>query len=291
MCRMLALRFVEGARRLADELIDSTVEASVNDPYLERLSGNQRHCHGYGFALARRIRGSWEVIKGRFDAAPWKSGEEACDANLKALGEAAEELKGLLKRGDEYALILHSRRTGSEPRGVNSAHPFSGEVVLNGVNGPELFEAYLSHNGGVKKAELAALLGLADPDLYTDSNVLLKFLLSRVDRRATRELRESLRAAIREAVPYGLSSLDMLVMFVGQSTAPMLFAAGYVKSSDENRWAYYEPVLVRGNGLSGYVSSTVRDVALGRRVAVEFLSGRNRFLSELSPNGIESLEV
>lgn len=291
MCRMVALRFLEGARALAGELIDSAVEASANDPYLERLVGDGRHCHGYGFALARRVKGSWEVMRARFDASPRLAGEEACHANLRALEEAAGELKALLKRGDEFALILHSRRTGSEPRGVNAGHPFSGEVVLLGQNGPELYEALLSHNGGVRKAELAKLIGLGDPGVYTDSHVLLKFVLSRLEGWPVGELLGGLRGAVRDAAPYALGSLNALAMFVGQSSGPFLFAVGYVTAKEEGKRAYFEPVLVKAEGLSGFVSSTARDVAARRGVRAEFSSRTDGFVAELGPGVVRTVEV
>ncbi|MEN3047953.1 MAG: hypothetical protein ABDH63_04130 [Candidatus Caldarchaeales archaeon] len=291
MCRMVALRFLGRARSLAGELIDAAVEASANDPYLERLVGDSRHCHGYGFALARRVKGSWEVMRARFDAAPRLTGDEACEANLKALEEAADELKALLRRGEEFALILHGRRTGSEPRGVNAGHPFSGEVVLQGHEGPELFEVLLSHNGGVRKSDLAALIGLRDPSVYTDSHVLLKFVLSRLEGRPVGELVGGLRDAVREAAPYALGSLNALAMFVGQSSGPFLFAVGYVTAREESRRAYFEPVLVKADGLSGFVSSTARDVAARRGVRAEFSSRAENFVAMLDPSEVRTVEV
>ncbi len=282
---MLAIRFEAAAAGIARELLGCLFEASRNDKYLKEIAGDGRHCHGYGYVAAFRRRGVWRLVHERFDAEPALSGEEACEANLEALGEAVGRLSGLLGGGlDEAAIILHSRRTRGEPRGPLAAHPFREEVVLSTDRGAEVSELYLSHNGGVKKAELAALLGLGDSRIYTDSHVFLKYLARRLEGSHYLDAPGLIAKTVAESRPYVKSALDICVLLHSPSMGPLLAAASYVaEREDPRRWSYYEPVLVESEGLSGYISSTVRDLVRDRGSGLRFMDGRDGFLAVLAP--------
>ncbi len=290
---MLAIRFIGGAARVARDLLDCLVEASRSDPYLVAIAGDGRHCHGYGYVAALRRGRAWRLMHERFDAEPAMAGEEACEANLEALGEAVGRLSRVLEAGwDEAAVMLHSRRTRGEPRGPVAAHPFREEVVLSDERGAEVSELYLSHNGGVNKAELASLIGLGDSGLYTDSHVFLKYLARRLEGAHYRDAPGVIASVVAESRPYVKSALDICVLLNVPSAGPLLAAATYVaEKGDPRRWRYYEPVLVESEGLSGYISSTVRDLVRSRRPNLRFLEGRDGFLAVLGPGRIEIREL
>ena len=288
----MALRFDRRALGVAGALVDALVEASVEDPYLRRLTGDGRHCHGFGYVLAGIRGGAWELVSMRFDAFDGQLGEEeVCERNLKELERAAETLRDMLGGYEEVALAFHTRRTKGEPRGTLNAHPFRAELLLS-VNGrPELFELYLSHNGGVKKLELAEELGLPGAELMTDSHVLAHYLarsLHGSDLKGFPSRLAALVSGIRKRV---LSSLDLNLLLFSNRTGPVLAAVGYVTSKDEDRIRYYEPVLVRGEGISGYVSSTIRDLIADRGLGLEAASRREGFVAVFGPGTYELLPI
>jgi hypothetical protein len=71
----------------------------------------------------------------------------------------------------------------------------------------------------------------------------------------------------------------------------VLAAVGYVTSKDEGRTRYYEPVLVRGEGIAGYVSSTIRDLIAERGLGLEVRSSREGFVAVFGPGSYELLPV
>jgi glutamine amidotransferase len=288
---MVALRFDRRTLGVVGTLIDALVEASADDPYLRRLISDGRHCHGFGYVLAGRRGGAWELTSRRFDAFGEQPGEEVCERNLKELGRAAKTLRDALEEYEEVALAFHTRRTMSEPRGTLNAHPFRAELLLSVDGRPELFELYLSHNGGVKKLALAEMLGLPGAELMTDSHVLTHYLarsLHGSDVRAAASRLASLVSGIRK---YVLSSLDLNLLLFSRLTGPVLAAVGYVTSKDEDRIRYYEPVLVRGDGIAGYVSSTIRDLIAERGLDLEVRSSREGFVAVFSPGSYELLPI
>ncbi len=288
----MALRFDRSASGPAGALIDALVEASVEDPYLRRLAGDGRHCHGFGYVMAGRRGGAWELVSRRFDAFSDRSGEEeVCERNLRELERAARQLNDVLGEYEEVALAFHTRRTKNEPRGTLNAHPFRAELLLSVEGGPELFELYLSHNGGVNKLELAERLGLPGVEVMTDSHVLTHYLarsLHGSDLRAVPSKIPGLVSGIRRHV---LSSLDLNILLFSRLTGPVLAAVGYVTSRDEERIRYYEPVLVRGEGIAGYVSSTIRDLIAERGLGLEARSTREGFVAVFGPGSYELIPI
>ncbi|MEM0450021.1 MAG: hypothetical protein QXO17_00415 [Nitrososphaerota archaeon] len=292
MCRMVALRFDRGAAGAARALIGALSEASAEDPYLRRLIGDGRHCHGFGYALAGKRGSSWEVSWTRYDVQDGRRDEqEACEANLRELARAVRSLESAIEGYGEVALTLHSRRTLGEPRGTTDAHPFRAELPLS-VNGvAEPFELYLSHNGGVDKLPLAEEIGLPAAERMTDSHVLTHYVAWHLRGTDVVDLPARIAELARSIERHVRSSLDLNLLFFGRSTGPLLLAVGYVVSKDENKVRYYEPVLVRGDGISGYVSSTVRDLVEERLKELEFRSFRDRFVAVLGPGFYELLEI
>ncbi|MEM1946980.1 MAG: hypothetical protein QW470_00530 [Candidatus Caldarchaeum sp.] len=277
MCRMVVLRFNDAGRDFAADVFDALVQASKDDPYLKQITGDDgRHCHGCGFTAALKTSFGWKVTHERFDAEPMLAGEQACKANLEALSEMVEGLKKLTANAKEASVIIHSRRTRNEPRGVHGAHPFKEETLLKAGGQYARAEIYLAHNGGVEKHEIASELNIPSPELYTDSHLYLRYLASKVSLCGVDELPDKLAKAIAESKPLSKSALDLGIMVFPQVSEPLLFAAGYVARKDDVvRWRYYEPVLIEADGLVGYVSSTVRDVLIRRRADAGFRSFDN----------------
>jgi glutamine amidotransferase len=289
---MVALRFDRRALGVAKTLIDSLVEASADDPYLRKLIGDGRHCHGFGYVLAGRRGGAWELTSRRFDAfGEQLVEEEVCERNLEELRRAAKSLKDALGEYEEVALAFHTRRTISEPRGTSNAHPFRAELLLSVDGRPELFELYLSHNGGVKKLELAETLGLPGAELMTDSHVLTHYLARSLHGSHIEVVASRLAGLVSDIRKLVLSSLDLNLLLFSRLTGPVLVAVGYVTAKDEDRIRYYEPVLVRGEGIAGYVSSTIRDLILEREVGLEVRSSREGFVAVIGPGSYELLSI
>ncbi|MCS7145099.1 MAG: hypothetical protein RMJ28_07340 [Nitrososphaerota archaeon] len=290
---MVALSFRGEAYELAREVLWLLVEASRSDEYLRPIAGDGRHCHGYGYVAALKRSGLWRIVHERFDAEPSLAGEEACEANLEALGEAVERLSRTVEAGvEEAALIVHSRRTRGEPRGAAAAHPFREEVSVSTGSGPEVAEIFLSHNGGVQKEELAARLGVDNYKRYVDSQLYLKYLARRLDGVRHDEAPQALAQILSESRPLVKSALNLCMLLNSPSRGPMLAAASYVAvKNDSTRWRYYEPVIIESRSLSGYVSSTIRDLLRGRRSGVRVADGRDGFVAVLSPDGAQLVEI
>ncbi|MEM4287370.1 MAG: hypothetical protein QXV97_01010 [Candidatus Caldarchaeum sp.] len=271
---MAVVRFDSVGRSLAPFVFESLVEASENDPYLRQITGDDgRHCHGCGFAAALKTGIGWNVAYERFDAEPMLTGEEACKANLEALKEMVGRLKKLTYHAQEALVMLHSRRTRNEPRGVHGAHPFKEEILTKTGEKYERAELYLTHNGGVEKHELAPGLSVSTPELYTDSHLYLKYLAAKVNACNMAELPEKIAKTVSESKPLSKSALDLGIMVLPQTSEPLLLAAGYVAAKhDAKRWKYYEPVLIEAEGFVGYVSSTVRDILVEKDVSARFTS-------------------
>jgi glutamine amidotransferase len=289
---MVALSFRSEASGIALDVLGHLVEASRSDPYLREIAGDGRHCHGYGYVAALRRRGLWRVVYERFDAEPSLSGEEACEANLEALGDCVKRLSHMIGNVEEAMVMVHSRRTRGEPRGVPAAHPFREELIITAEGGPELAELYLSHNGGVKKEVLAAHLGIENYRLYTDSHLYLKYLAKHLEGARYEETPQLIARIVSESKPLTKSALDLCILLYSPTKGPMLAAASYVaEKNDEKRWRYYEPVLIESKGITGYVSSTVRDLMRDREPATRFMDGRDGFVAVLNPNMLQIIDL
>ena len=269
VCRLVA-GYAWGPRgaELLGELAVLTAEAAAGDPYLRAITGGEdRHCHGYGYVLAYRGPGSraWRIIHERFDALDAGVGEEeACRLNLEASRGAAERLRGLLAQAVEAYLVFHIRRAGrGEPRGSLANHPYHVEAAT--PRGP--VELYLSHNGGLRKDQLAAALGV-EASGYTDSRLLAHL--------AARRVAEGGEAwqALQEGYAYVKSGYDVMLLELRRkgvaATEPLLYiAGGYAPGLDEARRRYYEPVGFRAEEATGYISSTIRDLAGEKKLPIE----------------------
>lgn len=290
---MVALSFRGEASETARGVLKHLVEASRSDPYLREIAGDSRHCHGYGYVAALRRKGLWRVVYERFDAEPTLSGEEACEANLEALDYCVKRLSQTVKDDVEEAMIvLHSRRTRGEPRGGVAAHPFREELIITVEDGPELAELYLSHNGGVKKDILAAHLGIENYKLYTDSHLYLKYLAKHLEGARYEEAPQLVAQTVSISKPLTKSALDLCILLYSPTKAPMLAAASYVaEKNDSARWKYYEPVLIESRGITGYISSTIRDLARSQWPEMRFMDGRDGLVVLLKPDMLQIIEV
>ena len=262
MCRMLAIHARGEGLETARQLVLLLAEAASFDPYLEKIAGDPRHCHGYGYTLATPASRGWRIVHERFDAHPPLGLEEACKANLEELRKAAGKIAEMLKGVDEAMLVFHARRAGrSEPRGHTAAHPFREETILETPGGTTLAEVYLAHNGGVHKEPLAENLGLAGKtSLYTDSHLILKTIASRLNHARLEEVGDKLRDAIGEVKPHTKSALDLLILIAPPGYKPQLYAYGHIADRTPERQIYYQPIIVEGPGYKAYVSSTIKDL-------------------------------
>jgi glutamine amidotransferase len=246
---------------LVAQLLHLLVEAASNDPLLERIAGDPRHCHGFGYLAAwfeRGLRLTWY----RYDAADeLGAGEDSCRINLDELAVAISQLAEKVATADAGLLVVHARRAGRrEPRGTMHAHPFV--HVVPGRNGYLVLG--LAHNGGVDKEKLAKLVGV-EPSAYTDSHIALLALARMAEQGLPlgRAL-DALAGYTKEG-----SALDVLVAMVGSEVS--LHAYSYIHpSADEARKEYYRPVFFETACAAGYVSSTLevlvakRGLSLGR---------------------------
>ncbi|MDW8083605.1 MAG: hypothetical protein RMI49_00175 [Candidatus Caldarchaeum sp.] len=285
---MAVLRFTESAREKAWQVFEAVAVASRKDPYLEVIAGDGRHCHGYGFAAAIYDCSGWSLFHERFDAEPPLSGEKSCEANLLALGRAVRRLGHITAEAKESFVLLHSRRTRNEPRGIHDAHPFKEDTLLRHHSQSVRAEIYLCHNGGVNKQELSTALSVENPQMYTDSHLYLKYLVSRIFGCDVEELPRLLTVTISKFKGLSKSALNLGILVVPHGLEPMLMAVGCVIDKEEKRWNYYEPVLVSAEGLIGCVSSTVRDVLWSQNAELSLFNLRQaRLVHFLFPTPME----
>ncbi len=280
MCRIAAVRFWGDFHGQLSMVLNALYEASCSDPYLARITGGDgRHCHGFGYVAALLSNGSWEVIHGRFDAYPSVGDEDkACEINLSRFKQALGKLLRLSENVDEGVFVIHSRRTRNEPRGVTAAHPFKEEITVKLGDGFSVVDFYLSHNGGVDKSGIVYAIGVKDSSIYTDSHLYHKLLASRLDGVDFNDIPSKLAEVIAGSLSYVKSALDLCMLFTPSHGSPMLSAVGYIRNKDDgNRFRYYEPFIFKEGNISGYVSSTVKDILAGRgffKNPVENIYGR-----------------
>jgi glutamine amidotransferase len=264
----LAWRGREGAR-VASRLVALLYRAAERDPLLERIAGTPHHCDGYGYMLAaRRPGGGWLVEWSRYDAADTLGvTDEACRENLEALKAATSMLSERIEGLEEGFLLLHARKASrGEPRGSLYAHPYLHTVA--GRSGQTMLA--LVHNGGVDKASLASWMGV-DESAYTDSQLLTVWIARQVASGATVE--EALRAAESYIKPG--SALDVAILLVnpGQGLIELHIYSKIHSEADEARREYYKPIFFRGEGVQGYMSSTVKMYADTEGLNLEYEEG------------------
>ena len=248
MCRMIGLYATGDSIDVVDGLLESLVESSEGDHHLEEMGvEDPRHCHGWGYAAALS---DGTVAYGRGDPLD-------CDGDLEGLSRAVSQVRDIVAGHERFFLLVHARRAGrGEPRGPQHAHPYSHTVALN--DGP--LGLFFAHNGSMKKGLLAQELSV-DVDSYTDSHLALLWLASRVADGL------DVGSGLRElALYYTRRAFDAILLEIGPDGEPGMHIVGYapLNELDEARVGYYEPVLVEGKGIVGYISSTVRDRFGGR---------------------------
>ncbi|ABM80604.1 hypothetical protein [Hyperthermus butylicus] len=250
----------EGSR-LAARLAGLLYEAARSDPLLEAITGDARHCHGYGYLLVYSDGRGWRILWERYDAADELGpGEESCRANLDALGWAAERLASLVEGTARGVLMLHARRASrGEPRGSLHAHPY-----LHGIPGRNGYRMLaLMHNGSVHKDGLALLLGV-DPAAYTDTHLLAVWLARQLGTGRTME------EAVREAEKYTKTALDIVLADIAPGPSISLYIYSHLPEGlDANRLEYYKPVVFTAGEAKGYMSSTLKLLAEKRGLKLE----------------------
>jgi len=158
MCRT-ALYVAVSSPKGFEELVESFVEASLNDFVLHSYRRGRSHNHGWGFAYIQGLFGDLSVMHFK--------------TSLPI--PCAREVLAIPKRFNWLSLILHSRLTASEPVDVLSSHPFY-------VSIPGRLSLWLAHNGSVDKVELARELSMeALVDMYADSYFLTHWLAKNIE--------------------------------------------------------------------------------------------------------------
>jgi len=235
MCR-LALYAAVGSPKGLEELVESFVEASVNDFVLHSYRRERRsHNHGWGFAYLQGLFGDLSIMHFK--------------TSLPI--PCAREVLAIPKRFDWLSLILHSRLTSSEPIDVLSSHPFH-------VSIPGKLSLWLAHNGAVDKEKLAKELSMEGlVDAYADSYFLAHWLAQNVERPST----DRLEKAISKLIELGVveTSLNFVAIILGEREKDALCAAlNYVCGRGLNVYDYYKlyRVLV-GDKASVVASSTI----------------------------------
>ena len=275
MCRFIAFYFERKRTDALSKIIDALVEASSNDPYLEKLASDTRHCHGFGYVLALNVHGSWRIM---FEKGDYRD----CEENLIALKNAAEKVKKAIKEGEKGFLIIHARRTSGEPRGSLNAHPFTYVRLLN--QGKMIF--FFAQNGGVRKEDISNDLNVS-PELFTDTFLALVYIATNVKK--PDDVIEILKSAMK--FTYSKSAFNTALLSVmnieGKDILRLYLTAYYgdgVKRS-QIRTDYYQAYLVREGGLIGYVSSTIKDILHSSNVSLKIEKMDDRII-EISENGI-----
>lgn len=264
MCRLLLAAISREAAYTLAQLLDAYRKAVWSDPLLERVWGVKSHCDGVGVVVALAIGGSWGIYYERFDA--YGHASDPCMANLSALDVMLGRIREAIIGGgwDRLVLMIHSRRASGGPRGTLYAHPFHYSVASpNGV-----IDLFFSHNGSVNKKRLADTLDVRGSlSMYSDSFLAGLHLSNTLAR--GHNIVAGVKSLSRFVKPLSALNLNMLVLSSdGEKTKVKAYAVGLLgheARNDPNRQAYYEPVLVEGRGLIGYVSSTVRDYGSGIR--------------------------
>jgi len=259
MCRQLFTIISREAISTLIQLLNAYRKAVWYDPLLEKIRGVRSHCEGVGVVIASATNGSWRIYYERFDANEYAG--DSCMVNLSALDAIIERVREIVVGGgwDRLVVMMHSRRASrGEPRGTLYAHPFHYSVI--GSHGA--IDLFFSHNGGVDKNQLANTLNIRGPlNVYSDSFLAGLFLSNMLSKgyditTATRRLSSFVKST---------SALNLNILALSSDgvktrvKAYVVGLLGHKAEKDPNLRAYYEPILVRGRGLIGYVSSTVKD--------------------------------
>ena len=200
MCR-IALYAAVGSPKGLGELVESFVEASLNDFVLRSYRGERRsHNHGWGFAYVQGLLGDLSFMHFK--------------TSLPI--PCAREVLVIPKHFDWLSLILHSRLTSREPIDVLSSHPFY-------VSIPGRLSLWLAHNGALDKARLAKELSMEGlVDAYADSYFLAHWLARNVEKPSTDQLEKAIRRLIELGVVE--TSLNFVALILGEREKETLCA-------------------------------------------------------------------
>jgi len=281
MCRLLFAAISREAVSTLIQLLDAYRKAVWSDPLLEKVYRGKSHCNGFGVVIALAIDGSWSIHYERFDA--YGCASNPCMVNLSALDVMLGRVRETIIGGgwDRLVIMIHSRRASEgEPKGTLYAHPFHYSVA--GPNGA--IDLFFSHNGGVDKERLANALDVKGPlSIYSDSFLAGLYLSNMLAK--GHDIVASLRSLSCFVKSSSALNLNILVLSSngGQTRvkAYVVGLLGHAAKNDPTRRAYYEPVLVEGRGLIGYVSSTVRDY--GSRISGLTFNVLDSELVEIDP--------
>ncbi len=281
MCRMLGVvwRDSDGAKLVA-KLTELLYEAASNDYLLRGLTDNCRHCDGYGYLVLYDDGEGFKLVMEKFDAFDAlnvNSGNDVCVINLKALKSTVRKLAKIIEGSKRGLLILHARKASKgEPRGVMHAHPYIEGIATR--DGYKLIA--LAHNGSINKKPLARLIGV-DPNAYTDTHILTLWLIKQL------MLDKDLEHILKEAHKYTRTALNLVIAsieIIKKRLKATLYTYSYISEriKDEKRLKYYKPVFFKTLSAEGFISSTVKLLAVRRNLNLGNISEKTKHLLSAS---------
>ncbi len=240
MCRMVSF-WVKGESSQMTELVDTLIDSSRMDPYLEELYRGVSHSDGWGYALyIHRDQGSFIHSK-----------------TLNPIFNTIEytRLSGLTRLivSSDYSFgFMHSRYASKGmPKGLLSVHPF----ITTGADGSLIIVA---HNGALYGDKLNNDLGGVPgyKTVYPDSYLIAVYLARHTG---------DMVGALRKLEEYTKTALNTAVLVLNESDGTPrsdLYTYTYIAENlrDDTKYLnYYRMNYVAKEDLQAVVSSTIAD--------------------------------
>jgi len=246
------------------ELAWALRRAAASDPLHKRIMGSGRHCDGFGiFLVYRAERDPPRIILSRSDAYDDVPLEDvACYSNLSGISTTIKGITPLIRMARSGLLLMHARSASEgEPRGTLHAHPFI--YTAPGPNGPWMIA--LAHNGALDKAKISTDLGVQDPAAFSDSYLLTHWVALRLLR--GKQIKESLDELRVYTKPgYAMNVIIATLESIRDGGFDVsLHVYSYIPEDvmmDRDKARYYIPAIFRGEGIAGFMSSTVEEESL-----------------------------
>jgi glutamine amidotransferase len=280
LCRLIAL-IAEGGKGLAyaTQLIDLLIESAAHDPLLEATGRGSTHCDGFGYYVVARVGGSMVRMHERFDSADTiKDPVKACQANLELARRRFSMLASLVRDAEEVAVVAHARLAGDRPRGTWFAQPIV--HYIQGRYGRTTIA--LAHNGRFDSSRLSMLLGV-DPQSYSDTEMFTVWLARQLS------FGQKVDMVLKDGFGFAITGYNLAVAIDTRSSLSMYCVSATAREVKEpERIRYYRHYVVKGEGIVGFVSSTVRDYAIEKGLPVEFEDAFNKVV-ELARGEVKAI--
>ncbi|MCD6488012.1 MAG: hypothetical protein J7K21_02175 [Desulfurococcales archaeon] len=257
MCRLTAFSVTREGIGIAFKVLDALIEAASNDHYLIDLGRDGKHCDGWGFVVLADMDG-WRICYNRGYVGD--SNSSSCTENLKGLAETVDHVKQMISSARRSTVIVHARKAGRrEPLGLFHTHPYSYVLTTNSKHE----NLFFAHNGGVRKRDILKELGIENEELYTDSYTALLYIAHKLSHEEdlVKTLTYIAKTYTKKSSGFNTALLRIKVDGEPLENNALLYIIGYIHpDADKKLRKYYEPLLFTGNGIVGYMSSTMRDI-------------------------------